>query len=48
MIASAIGGGLGALLQGGDTEDVLQAAALGGIRRLFRWKNRWYIWMETM
>ena len=31
MIASAIGGGLGSLLQGGDTEDVLTGAALGGI-----------------
>jgi len=31
MIASAIGGGLGALLQGGETEDVLRGAALGGI-----------------
>lgn len=31
MIASAIGGGLGSLLQGGDTKDVLTGAALGGI-----------------
>ena len=31
MIASAIGGGLGSLLQGGDTQDVLTGAALGGI-----------------
>tara|TARA_Y100000592_G_scaffold27963_1_gene44495 strand:+ start:22 stop:1044 length:1023 start_codon:yes stop_codon:yes gene_type:complete len=31
MVASAIGGGLGALLQGGKTEDILTGAALGGI-----------------
>jgi len=31
MIASAIGGGLGSLLQGGETEDVLRGAALGGL-----------------
>ena len=31
MVASAIGGGLGSLLQGGDTQDVLTGAALGGI-----------------
>ena len=31
MVASAIGGGLGSLLQGGDTKDVLTGAALGGI-----------------
>jgi len=31
MIASAIGGGLGSLLQGGKTEDVLRGAALGGL-----------------
>ena len=31
MIASAIGGGIGSLLQGGDTQDVLTGAALGGI-----------------
>ena len=31
MIASALGGGLGSLLQGGDTKDVLTGAALGGI-----------------
>tara|TARA_B100000242_G_scaffold84345_1_gene56267 strand:+ start:772 stop:1788 length:1017 start_codon:yes stop_codon:yes gene_type:complete len=31
MFASAIGGGLGSLLQGGDTEDILTGAALGGI-----------------
>ena len=30
-IASAIGGGLGSLLQGGETEDVLRGAALGGL-----------------
>ena len=30
-IASAIGGGLGSLLQGGDTEDALRGAALGGL-----------------
>ena len=29
--SSAIGGGLGKLLEGGDTQDVLQGAALGGI-----------------
>ena len=32
-IASAIGGGLGSLLQGGDTEDALRGAALGGLGR---------------
>ena len=31
MFASAIGGGLGSLLQGGDTQDILTGAALGGI-----------------
>ena len=31
MVASAIGGGLGALLQGGETQDVLRGAALGGL-----------------
>ena len=31
MVASAIGGGLGSLLQGGETEDVLRGAALGGL-----------------
>ena len=31
MLASAIGSGIGSLLQGGDTRDVLEAAALGGI-----------------
>ena len=31
MVASAIGGGLGSLLQGGDTEDALRGAALGGL-----------------
>lgn len=31
MVASAIGGGLGSLLQGGKTEDVLRGAALGGL-----------------
>jgi hypothetical protein len=31
MIASAIGGGLGSLLQGGKTKDVLRGAALGGL-----------------
>jgi len=31
MIASAIGGGLGSLLQGGKTEDVIRGAALGGL-----------------
>jgi len=31
MIASAIGGGLGSLLQGGTQQDALQAAALGGL-----------------
>ena len=31
MVASAIGGGLGALLQGGKSEDVLRGAALGGL-----------------
>ena len=31
MIASALGGGLGSLLQGGETEDVLRGAALGGL-----------------
>ena len=31
MIASAIGGGVGALLQGGTTEDALRSAAMGGI-----------------
>jgi hypothetical protein len=31
MIASALGGGLGRLLQGGDSQDVLQGAALGGL-----------------
>jgi len=30
-IASAIGGGIGSLLQGGSTEDALGAAALGGL-----------------
>ena len=30
-IASAIGGGLGALLQGGGTDDALRGAALGGL-----------------
>ena len=30
-LASAIGGGIGSLLQGGGTEDVLKGAALGGI-----------------
>jgi len=30
-IASAIGGGLGSLLQGGNTQDVIQGAALGGL-----------------
>lgn len=31
MIASAIGGGIGSLLQGGDTQDALRGAALGGL-----------------
>ena len=31
MIASALGGGLGSLLQGGDQGDVLRGAALGGL-----------------
>jgi len=31
MVASAIGGGLGSLLQGGDTNDALRGAALGGL-----------------
>ncbi len=31
MMASAIGGGIGSLLQGGSTEDALGAAALGGL-----------------
>ena len=30
-VASALGGGIGSLLQGGDTQDVLTGAALGGI-----------------
>tara|TARA_X000001382_G_scaffold15292_1_gene9771 strand:+ start:540 stop:1598 length:1059 start_codon:yes stop_codon:yes gene_type:complete len=30
-LASAIGGGIGSLLQGGGTEDVLKGAALGGL-----------------
>jgi hypothetical protein len=29
--ASAIGGGIGKLLEGGDQQDALQAAALGGL-----------------
>ena len=31
MVASAIGGGIGSLLQGGSTQDALQGAALGGL-----------------
>ena len=31
MVASAIGGGIGSLLQGGDTQDALRGAALGGL-----------------
>ena len=31
FIASAIGGGIGSLLQGGTTDDALQAGLLGGI-----------------
>ena len=31
MMASAIGGGIGSLLQGGDTQDALRGAALGGL-----------------
>jgi hypothetical protein len=31
MIASAIGGGIGSLLQGGSTDDALRGAALGGL-----------------
>ena len=31
MIASAIGGGIGKLLEGGNQQDALQAAALGGL-----------------
>ena len=31
MMASAIGGGIGSLLQGGSTEDALKGAALGGL-----------------
>ena len=31
FVASAIGGGLGALLEGRDTGEALQAAALGGL-----------------
>ena len=31
MVASAIGGGLGKLIEGGSTQDVLQGAALGGL-----------------
>ena len=30
-IASAIGGGIGSLLQGGSTQDALRGAALGGL-----------------
>ena len=31
FVASAIGSGIGSLLQGGSTEDALQAGFLGGI-----------------
>ena len=31
MVASAIGGGIGSLLQGGSTDDALRGAALGGL-----------------